>query len=106
MSQQTIEASSSSAEQVYNDILPRINDLVNLSGEALEQEMKILKKALMENPDASNLMLPEDIGKTVAALRRMTGQAQATAAAKPKKGAKEKKVALTAADMEAAFEEL
>lgn len=95
------------AQQAYSDVLPRINGLVALSGEALEKEMSILKKALIENPDACAIMLPEDIGKMVAALRTMTGQALSEAVAKPKgKGKAPKQLALTAEAMEAAFDEL
>ena len=94
------------AQQAYSDVLPRINGLVALSGEALEKEMSILKKALIENPDACAIMLPEDIGKMVAALRTMTGQALTEAVAKPKGGKKPKQIALTAEAMEAAFDEL
>lgn len=93
-------------QQAYADVLPRINSLVALSGEALEKEMSILKKALIENPDACALMLPTDIGKMVEALRRITGQALTDAVAKPKGGKKQKAIALSAEQMEAAFNEL
>lgn len=98
--------SDTAAQQAYADILPRIDGLVALSGEALGAEMTILKKALIQNPDACALMLPEDIGKMVAALRTITGQALTEAASKPKGGKRQKPLALTAEAMEAAFEEL
>lgn len=95
------------AQQAYADILPRIDGLVALSGEALEKEMSILKKALIENPDACAIMLPIDIGKMVAALRTITGMAMTEATNKPKGKAKApKQLALTAEAMEAAFDEL
>lgn len=43
-------------------------------GEPLQNAMEELKAALKENPEASALMLPEDVGQCVAALRKMTGQ--------------------------------
>lgn len=95
------------AQQAYADILPRIDGLVKLSGEVLEKEMSILKKALIENPDACAIMLPVDIGKMVAALRTITGMAMTEATTKPKgKGKSTKQLALTAEAMEAAFDEL
>lgn len=93
-------------QQAYADVLPRIDALAALSGEALDKEMGILKRALIENPDACSLMLPKDIGKMVEALRRITGQALSDAVAKPKGGKKQKQLALTAEDMEKAFDEL
>lgn len=61
--------------QEVADIQNRITQLEALSEDDLKPAMKDLKKALMDNPDACSLMLPEDIGKMVEALRRMTGQA-------------------------------
>lgn len=92
--------------QAATDILPRIKELQNLSGEDLESEMQILKKAILENPSAAMLMLPEDIGCMVVALRRMTGQSIAEATAEKKTGTKKAKKALTAEEMAAAFDEL
>lgn len=104
---ETLDITSMSSEQAYSDMLPRIKALELLSGEDLASEMKLLKKALVENPNACLLMLPEDIGQMVSALRKITGQALAVADAKPKKGeAKPKKLALTAEAMQAAFDEL
>ena len=94
------------AQQAYADILPRIDALTALSGEDLGKEMGILKKALIENPDACSIMLPQDIGKMVEALRRITGQALSEATAKPKGQKKQKQLILTTEAMEAAFDEL
>lgn len=95
------------AQQAYADILPRIESLSSLSGEDLSKEMGILKKALIENPDACAIMLPTDIGKMVAALRTITGMALVEAAApKAKGGKKPKQLLLTPEAMEAAFNEL
>lgn len=92
--------------QAAADIIPRIRELETLSGEDLAGEMTLLKGALLANPDAVALMLPEDIGLMVAALRKITGQAITEASEKKPRGTGAKKKALTAADMEAAFDEL
>lgn len=95
------------AQQAYSDILPRIKALEAMGGEDLSKEMMLLKGALMQNPEACSLMLPQDMGMLVAALRRVTGEALATAAAKPKKGAgKAPKIILTMEQMQNAFDEL
>ena len=87
------------------DLVPRIKELADLSGEDLTDAMKELKKALMHNPDAVALMLPEDIGDMVTALRRMTGESIVAATTKKPAGKAKAKV-LTAEEMAAAFEEL
>ena len=98
-------SSAESVEQKYSDIAARIKQLEDLSGEDLASQMRQLKKALMENPEACKLMQPEDIGLMVANLRRITGQAAVAAAAKPKKGAAKPK-ALSAEELQNAFDEL
>ncbi len=93
--------------QAASDIIPRIKELERLSGEDLENEMNLLKGALLCNPDATALMLPPDIGMMVIALRRMTGQSIAEATAEKKTGTKKtKSKQLTAEEMAAAFDEL
>jgi hypothetical protein len=57
------------------DIVPRIEQLNNLSEMDAEQEMKLLKAALMANPAAVSLMLPEHVGTLVSTLRRITKEA-------------------------------
>lgn len=90
-----------------NDILPRIRELQELSGEDLTNAMKNLKAALMQNPAAVEVLLPEDIGEMVTALRRMTGQTIAVATEKKEKGVKKEKArVLTADELAAAFDEL
>jgi hypothetical protein len=93
--------------QAAADVIPRIKELETLSGEDLETAMLQLKGALLQNPDAVALMLPEDIGMMVVALRRMTGQSIAEATAEKKTGTKKSKAKmLTAEEMAAAFDEL
>lgn len=60
---------------VTADIVPRIRQLTNLSDADLESEMKLLKNALMANPEAVALMLPTDVGELVKGLRRITREA-------------------------------
>lgn len=67
---------------VTADIIPRIRQLNSLSDAQLEVEMKLLKAALMANPEAVALMLPEDIGEMVVALRKITREAVVAAEAK------------------------
>jgi len=75
------------------DIVPRIRQLNSLSDMEAEKEMSLLKIALMANPEAVALMLPEDVGLLVATLRRIVREEViATAAKKTTKKAKETKV--------------
>lgn len=96
------------ARQAYADILPRIEQLNALSGEDLASEMKQLKACLMQNPDACALMLPQDIGELVSALTRLSGEDIAASMAPKAKGRKpkEEKIAMTAEELAAAFDEL
>lgn len=95
-------------EQRYADISTRIHELAELSEDDLKNAMSNLKKSLMENPAACTLMMDEDIGLMVIALRRITHVTITEAKeAKPKAGKpKASKVALTAEQLEAAFDEL
>jgi hypothetical protein len=100
-------AGTQSAEQALADMLPRIQELKDLSGEPLEGAMKDLKGALLANPAAAAIMLPEDIGEMVAALRRMTGQTIAEASKAKVTGERRKKqIPLSAEAMQAALDEL
>ena len=74
-----------SNEQIYSEISQRIKQLESLSGDDLKNEMINLKKALLENPQACMLLLPEEIGSMVSHLRKITGIAIATASAKTSK---------------------
>ena len=74
-----------SNEQIYSEISQRIKQLEDLSGDDLKNEMMNLKKALLENPQACMLLLPEEIGSMVSHLRKITGIAIATASAKTSK---------------------
>ena len=80
-----------SPEQAYSEISQRIKQLESLSGDDLKNEMINLKKALLENPQACMLLLPDEIGAMVSHLRKITGIAIATASAKTKKAPGEKK---------------
>ena len=78
----TNKAIADEAAIVTADIIPRIRQLNSLSDAQLEVEMKLLKAALMANPEAVALMLPEDIGEMVVALRKITHEAVVAAEAK------------------------
>lgn len=91
--------------QAAADLIPRIRELDTLAGEQLADEMLLLKKGLLENPDAVALMFPEDIGLMVIALRKITGQSIAEATKEKVKG-KPKSKALTQQEMADAFDEL
>lgn len=97
------------SEQIYSDIKPRLHALEEMTEADLPNEMQNLKKALMQNPDACSLMLPEEVGMLVAALRRITGQALASAKAAKTKTAKPKAASmksLTAEEIQNALDEL
>ena len=99
-------ASVVSYDQATADIKQRIQELEELAGDDLENAMKQLKRALMENPSACELILPQEIGLMVSALRQITGTHAVTMASKPKGRAAAKPKALSAAEMDAAFNEL
>ena len=96
-----------SPEQKYSEISLRIKQLEDLSGDDLKNEMMNLKKALLENPQACMLLLPDEIGSMVSALRKVTGIAIATASAKTKKTGEKKPAAkkMTAEELAAALED-
>ena len=104
---EALNVSSSTAQQAYSDLLPRLAALQSISDDKLQDEMRLLKKALMENPAACALMLPQDVGQLVTALRRLTGEQLALAAAKPKGGRGGKqKLLMDAESIASAFDEL
>lgn len=61
-------------QQQYAGIRAKIDDLESRMGSDLKVAMEELKIALRSNPEACELMLDEDIGEMVKALRRMTMQ--------------------------------
>lgn len=61
-------------EQVVSEIQQRISLLCNFQGDDLKTEMSQLKKALMDNPAACQLLLPEDIGEMVTHLNKIVGR--------------------------------
>lgn len=79
-------------QQACSDIQQRIAELAALGDEDLKGAMDELKRALMDNPAACSLMLPEDIGQMVVALRRITGTALVTATKPKSKAAKAKSI--------------
>lgn len=57
--------------QICHEVRARINQLNELSGTDLKVEMDDLKMVLLKNPVACSLLLPEDIGKAVRALKTL-----------------------------------
>jgi hypothetical protein len=81
------ESATDAEKAYYQDIKPRIDNLISLSDDDLKGAMKTLKEAIMQNPSAASLLLDNEIGEMVKAIRRMTGEALVEA----KKDKKEKK---------------
>lgn len=89
------------------EITQRIQLLEGMSMDNLKGEMSELKKAILENPQACMLLLDEDVGKMVTAIRQITGLAIQTAASKKKEaksGGAPKARKLTAEELAAALE--
>lgn len=104
---------STEIQQRTVELQTRIKMLSEFDGEALSSAMSDLKRAIMENPDASLLLLPEDIGEIVSKLRQITGKALQTAAAKKEKTAAKKEKApekalktMTQEELEAGWDDL
>lgn len=104
--EEAVETATPETRQAYADLKVRLDSLVSASGENLKNDMQELKRALMQNPNAVALMLPSDIGQMVIALRKMTGVELAAAKTTSTRVKKVKEVALTAEQLEAAWEEL
>lgn len=79
------------ANIAVDEIVPRIENLNNLSEADLPNEMRLLKEALKANPAAVSLMLPEHVGEMVKALRTITHEAKVEANTTKKKTKKPKK---------------
>jgi len=90
-------------EQIASETKRKIALLTNFDGDSLKNEMIDLKRSLMESPAACSLLLPEDIGLMVAALRKITGVAIASANAPKEKKASTKKAStkLTSEELQA-----
>ena len=58
-------------KQLCFEIQARISQLEELSETDLKTEMDDLKMVLLQNPVACWLLLPEDIGRAVAAIKRL-----------------------------------
>lgn len=90
-------------------IQQRIHELQTLNGTDLKAAMSKLRLMLLDNPSACALLLPEEAGAMVAALRRMTDNkvAATLTAARPTKKSKAVSMdtKMTPAQMAAALEE-
>jgi len=94
--------------QAYADIKAKINLLSDMSESDLPDAMKDLKASLLQNPQACYLMLPQDIGQMVIALRAMRQEAVVEATTTKEKGPKKARASknLTAEEIAAAFDSL
>jgi len=81
-----------SNEQIASEISLRIKQLESFSPDDLKTEMGSIKKALMENAQACQLLKPEDIGLLVESITKITGKAIASAATTKKESTKKKKL--------------
>ena len=93
-------------KQVASEIQQRISQLTTFDGISLKEEMDSLRKVLIVNPAACELLLPEDIGLAVQALKRLVGKEIAsTLASKGEKKPKASK-SMTAAELKKALAEV
>jgi hypothetical protein len=101
-----VESASPEDQQAYYDIKAKINLLSDMSEANLPGAMKELKTALLKNPQACYLILPQDIGQMVIALRAMKNEAIVDATKTPKEKKAKASKALTADEIAQAFDEL
>jgi len=94
--------------QSFVDIVTKINDLKSLMEDDLKEGMSALKAAIKKNPSAADLLLDEELGLMVVALRRIRGITitEATKEKKPGRKPKATEVAMSAEQLEAAWAEL
>lgn len=92
-------------QEVASEISQRISLLNALSEADLANEMRELKTALKENPNASALMMDEDIGLLVEALRKLTHKAIVATTTKKAGTAKPAVKKLSAAELAAALDD-
>lgn len=88
-------------EQISYEMKQKIKTLCDFDGDSLKGEMIELKKAILDNPAACSLLMPEEIGVLVSSIRKILGVAIATANAP-----KEKKVSVKKASTKLTPEEL
>lgn len=92
-------------KEIASELSQRIALLCDIDGVDLKTEMQSLKAAILENPQATSLLLDEDVGKLVSALRKITGVAISQASTPKARTAKPKPKALTAAELAKALED-
>lgn len=92
-------------EQTLSEIRQKINSLTEIEGIDLKNEMAALKQALIQNPEACALLLPEEIGACVAALRKIMNATMADAV-KSKKTSVSKPKTMSKEDLKKAISEL
>jgi len=106
--EEDIRAATPEDQQAYYDIKAKLKMLSDMNELELAGAMKELKGALLKNPQACYLLLPQDIGQMVVALRALKQEAIVEASATKKKGPKKAKASktLTAEEIAQAFDEL
>ena len=82
LSQQAEPATILGTAITIDDVRAKITTLITLEGEDLKKEMVYLKHALKVNPEAANLLLPEEIGEMTKAIYKMTNRVVTAQAAK------------------------
>ena len=92
-------------KEIASELSTRISQLCDIDGVDLKTEMQSLKAAILENPQATSLLLDEDIGKLVTALRKITGVAITQASATKTRAAKPKAKSLSAEELAKALED-
>lgn len=90
-------------KEIASELSTRISQLCDIDGVDLKTEMQSLKAAILENPQATSLLLDEDIGKLVTALRKITGVAITQASTPKKREAKAKPKQMSASELAAAL---
>ena len=92
---------------ITSELQLRIQSLAALSTVDLANEMQSLKRALLENPSACALLMDEDVGLLVAALRKKEGIALAAATEKAtKKTPKTKEPKMSSQQIAEALEDM
>lgn len=102
----SIAQASPADQQAYADIKAKLSLLSDMADTDLKSAMTDLKKSLLQNPQACYLMLPQDIGQMVIALRAMKNETVVALTKEPKEKKSKASKPLTADEIAAAFDEL
>lgn len=92
-------------QEIASELSTRISQLCDMEDVDLKTEMQSLKAAILENPQATSLLLDEDVGLLVAALRKITGVAITQASTSKPRAKKEKAKPMSADELAKALED-